>query len=46
MPDFRSKINQKSISAGAPPDSLTGFGGHTSKGRGGKGEEKRGGERK
>ena len=38
MLDFRAKMHQKSISAySAPPDPLTGFGGPTSKGRGGKG---------
>jgi len=55
MPDFRAKMHQKSISAvappidpaegaySAPPDLLAGFGGHTSKGRGGrKGKEGKG----
>jgi len=48
MPDFRAKMHQKSISAGALPqtplDSAppAGFGGHTSKGR----EERRRGKGK
>ena len=40
MPDFRAKMHQKSISAySAPPDPLAGFGGPTSKRRGGEGGE-------
>jgi len=54
MPDFRAKMHQKSISAGCPPqtplgaDPLAGFGGPTSKGRGGDGRrgERRGGKKR